>query len=145
MNKKFVAYIIVPAVVLSFFGIGVASAHGWFGFGNVTPEEIATRQESIFEHKADILGLGVDQIKDFWAEGKTFQEIIEESGLSNEEIKDRMRELKQARLEERLQVLIDQGVISQSQADLRLESINERIEAGSFGEKKFHGGYRHSF
>jgi len=145
MNKKLAAYIIVPALALSFLGVGIASAHGWFGFDNATPEEIATRQESMFEHKADILGLSVDQIKDFWAEGKTFQEIIEESGITEEEIKDRMRELKQTRLEERLQTLVDQGVITQSQADRRLESINERIESGSFGEKKFHGGYRHSF
>ena len=141
MKKKFIRYAILPVMALTLLSAGVVSAHGWFGFGSATPEEIAARQESMFEKKADILSLSVDQVKTFWAQGKTFQEIAAESGLTKEELRERMKESKKARLQEKLQTLVDQGVIDQTQADQRLQVISERIEAGGFGKK----GFRHSF
>ena len=140
MNKKLAAYIIVPAVALSLLGAGVASAHGWFGFGNATPEEIADRQESMFERKADILGLSVEGVKDSWAQGKTFWEIAEENGITKEQLKERMKEQKEEQMRIRLQTLVDRGVITQAQADQRSQSIQNSGDGGGF-RRGFHRGF----
>jgi len=145
MKKKFIGYAILPVMALTLLSAGVVSAHGWFGFGNATPEEIADRQESIFEKKADILGLSVDQVKNFWAQGKTFQEIVSESGITEEQLQERMKESKMVRIQEKIQTLVDQGVIDQAQADQRLKVITERIESGGFGKKGFRHGFKQAF
>ena len=145
MKKKLISYTILSVIALSILGVGTASAHGWFGFGSATPEEIADRQESIFEKKADILGLSVDQVKDFWAQGKTFQEIAAESGITEEQLQERMKESKMVRIQEKIQTLVDQGVIDQTQADQRLKVITERIESGNFGKKGFRHGFKQTF
>jgi len=153
MDKKYIFYAIIPALTFVVLGAGIASANGMFGgFGNPSPEDIAQKQETMFEKKADFLGISLEEMKDFWAEGKTVQEIAEEQGISLEEMQTKMREAKEEALQSRMQVMVDNGVISQEQADERLEFMQNRFENREMGERmgegpregfrKFHKGFK---
>lgn len=145
MKKKYIAYAIVPVMALALVAGGrVASAHGWFGLGaNATPEEIASRQTQMFQHKADLLGVSVDEVKNAWAQGKTLQEIAQEKGITDEQLQAKLKETKLTKMKEHLQALVNQGVITQAQADQRNSWMSTQMENGKFGHgmgKGFHHG-----
>ncbi len=141
MSKKYLAYTILPALALVLAGTGVASAHGWFGgFGNATPEEIAQHQETMFQNKAELFGIGVDEMKNYWAEGKNFKEIAEAEGITQEQLQERMMEARNERMQNHIQTIVDNGVISQEQADKRLQFMEERFTNGKM-DRGFHRGF----
>ena len=134
MRKKYLAYLVLPALLLTVLGASAASAHGWFGgFGNASPEEIAERQEAMFENKATLLGISVEEMKDVWAEGKSLWEIAEDLGLTQEELQERMQAARKEQLQNQMQALVEQGVISQEQANKRLQFMEERMANGKMG------------
>ena len=64
MRKKLIAYSFLPVLGLGIFGVNFASAYGIFGgFGNIAPDEVATRQQNLFQEQATILGLNIDDVK----------------------------------------------------------------------------------
>lgn len=127
--KKIAAFAAIPALALGMLGLSQsASAQGLFGgvFTKATPEEIATHQTNMFQHQAELLGLSVDEVKQAWAEGKGMKELIEEKGIDPETIKTKMKAEAEARMKEHLQTLVDKGVITQAQADQRLETMKNK-------------------
>ena len=135
-------------MALVLLGAGIASACGWFGgFGNASPEEIAQRAETMFQNQADLLGIDVDEMKDAWAEGKNFMEIAEEQGITQEQLQERMREARKEQLQAQLQAMVGNGVITQEQADQRLQIMEQRFEnfEGRGCIKGFRGGFGRGF
>ncbi len=138
--KKILVYSFLAIGLFGLLGVGIASA-GWFGhFSDASPEEIAQHQEIMFQKKADFMGISVDEMKNAWAEGKNFKEIAEEQGITQEQIQERMRETKEEYLQNRFQAMVDNGIISQGQADQRLQFMEERMADGQMG-KGFHKGF----
>ena len=139
--KKILIYSFLTAGLIGVLGVGAASAQGWFGFGNnISPEEMAQKQEAMFQGKAEFLGISVDEFKNAWAEGKNFKEIAEEQGITQEQLQERMRETRQERMESHLQAMVDNGIITQEQADERLRNMQEKIDNGGM-RKGFHKGF----
>lgn len=132
--KTYIVLAAIPVLFVGLLAVNFVSAHGWF---RTSPEDTAERQSVMFEQKAELLGVSVEDVKNAWAEGKNFQELAEESGITKEELKDRMKEKMEARMKEHLQDLVDEGVITQEQADKRAE-----ITKNGRGFKK---GFRHGF
>lgn len=124
MKKKLIAIAAVPVLGLGLLGASVASAHGWFT--NATPEEIATHQQDMFQHQADLLGVSVDVIKDGWANGKTLRQIAEENGITVDQLQQKMQVERQDQMRSHLQTLVDQGVVTQAQADTRLKLLETK-------------------
>ncbi len=142
MSKKYLAYTILPALALVLAGTGVASAHGWFGgFGNATPEEIAQRQETMFQSKAELFGISADELKNYWAEGKNFEEIAGAEGITQGQLQERMTEARKKQMRNQIQTMVDNGVISQEQADQRLQFTEERMANGGKMDRGFHRGF----
>ena len=140
MSKKYLIYTILPALALVLAGTGVASAHGWFGgFGNATPEEIAQREQVMFENKAELFGIGVNEMKNYWAEGKNFKEIAEAEGITQEQLQEQMMETRKEQMRNQIQTMVDNGVISQEQADKRLQFTEERFTNGKIGRGSHRG------
>ena len=128
MRKK---YLILAIFTFTLLGMGSALACGWGwfgGFSNTTPDKIATRQQTMFEREAQVLGISVDELKNYWAEGKTIREIMEEKGITPEQIQVRMKEIQLEEMKSFLQTLVEKGVITQEQADKRLQVIQNRLE-----------------
>jgi len=134
--------IVLPVLALTFAGVGLVSAHG-FLTREAAPEDIAERQQQMFERKAGILGISIDQIKNYWAEGKSFKEVAELEGITIEDLRTKTREAREAQMRERLQSLVQQGVITQAQADQRLRFMESRPERSEF--RGFGHGFGHHF
>jgi hypothetical protein len=99
----------------------------------------------MFERQAQILGLGVDEVKNAWAEGKTMRQIIEEKGISLDQIQARMKEARLAELKSNLQTLVGKGVITQVQADKRLAAVQSAAQNGFGSMRRMGGGFFHGF
>ena len=135
-------YALLPALSLGFVGANVASAHWMGGAGpNVTPEEIATRQASMFQETATLLGISVDAVKEGWAAGKTITEMATENGITEEALKIKMEAARKAKLAAQLKTLVDQGIITQAQADKRLLAVGAKKGKGGRGHRG--GGFHH--
>lgn len=132
--KAYIVLVAVPVLLVSVLAVSFVSAHGWSKF---SPEDAAEHRSVMFEQKAALLGVSVEEMKNAWAEGKNFHELMEESGLTKDELKVRMKESMKARMAEHLQSLVDEGVITQEQADQRSEAVGEG--------KGFKRGFPHGF
>jgi len=141
--RKLLVYSLLVIGLFGLLGVGVASAQGWFGrFSDASPEEIAQKREMMFQQKAELLGISVDEVKSAWAEGKNFKAIVEEQGISQEQLQEQMREIKREHLQERFQAMVDSGAINQEQANQRLQFMEERMASGEMGRgfHKWFGG-----
>ena len=139
--NKLLSYFLVSLGVLSLAGVGVASANGWFGgFGDLSPEDLTARFETMFQKKAEILGITVDELKASWAEGKTLKDIAEEQGITQEQLQETMRAEREEHMRERINVLVENGVITQERADQRLNFMQERFENMGSGDCPCGGG-----
>lgn len=141
MKKKYLSYALVPALALTIFGASQASAHFGFGFmNNATPEQVAQMQTDMFQKQAELLGVSVDDVKNAWAQGKTLQELAAEKGISQEQLQQKVREQRTTQMKSHLQILVDKGVITQAQADQRLQVMEQRAMSGKagkgFGERR---------
>jgi len=123
MKKRY----LIPAIAgLTLLTAGSAFAHGGGGFNGLNslePEQIAERHQAMFENQADLLGINVATIKNYWAEGKNMREIMVEEGIDEETIESKMQEQRREEMRSFLQVLVDQGVITQDQANQRMNSM----------------------
>ncbi len=123
------AYGLAPALALVMLGAGTVSAFGPnFGGKDIDPDEVASRLEDMFEQQAEMFGLSVADVKDAWAEGKTMKDLAEEKGVDLAAVREKMQARRQADMTERLEKLVDSGVITQAQADSRLEWMEARAK-----------------
>ncbi len=135
MKKKLAAYAILPVLALATLGASTASAHGWFGFGQAqTPEQVAQVHTQMFQQQADLLGVSVEDIKNAWAQGKTLEDLATEKGITLEQLRQKMQEQRQAHIKTQLQQLVSQGVITQAQADQRLQVMQTQGANGKMGK-----------
>lgn len=131
--KVYIILAVLPVLLVSVLALSFVSAHGWFGM----LEDGTEHKGMMFEQKAALLGMSIEEMKDMWTEGKNFHEMKEESGFVKGEFKMHMKEGMEERMAEHLQSLIDQGLITQEQADQKSEFMEEGM-----GFKK---GFYHGF
>ena len=81
-------------------------------------------------------GISIDEVKAAWAAGKDLVELAEEHGISKEQLKTKMEEARKAHMKSQLQALVEKGVITQDQADARLESLEAEHDKRGMGMKK---------
>ncbi|MDO8469985.1 MAG: hypothetical protein Q7S84_03140 [bacterium] len=143
MNKRNVfriAAVTVPIAGLVLFGAATVSAHGMFG-SNATPDETASRQQTMFQNKASILGLSIDDVKNAWAKGQTVAQLAAAHGITADQLQQKLRDARAVEQKTRLQALVDKGVITQAQADQRTQFMQTNLSTqnGKSG-RRGHGG-----
>ena len=82
------------------------------------------------EDLCEILGISVDDVKNAWADGKTMAQIIQEKGLNQDDVQKRAQDAHSARMKTQLQALVDKGIITQDQADRRLQFMHAHMGMG---------------
>lgn len=138
MKRKYLAYaLLTPVLAFGALGVSGASAHGMYGGANLTPDEIASRHLQMFQEQAQIFGLTIDEIKTAWAEGKNLKQLAEEKGIKKEDIQKRMQAAREQKMRTELKTLVDKGVITQAQADKRMESMKKMVANGKGMKKHF--------
>lgn len=142
MKRKALVYsLLAPVVGLGILGAGAASAHGLMGGWNLSPEDLATRQQTVFQHEAQILGVSIDEVKDAWAQGKTIKDLASEKGVTQDQLQARIKEARLKEMKTRLQTLVDKGVITQAQADQRYSVTQTMIETKKGKGGRMRGGF----
>ncbi|MFA6495141.1 MAG: hypothetical protein WC246_02335 [Candidatus Paceibacterota bacterium] len=133
-KSKFIAYAALATLGTGILGAGVASAHGLF-WNASSPEQIAANQLTAFQNEAAMLGISVDELKSEWAQGKSLIEIAQANGITKEQLQQKMKDARLAQIKTSLQALVTNGVITQAQADARLQSIqnNQATHPGRRG------------
>jgi len=147
MKKKFLVYAILPVLGLAFL-VGPASASamgfGWFGgFGKADPDAIASRMQTMFQNEATLLGISVDEVKNCWAQGKNIGQCAQDHGITQEQLQQKMKDARAQQLKAQMQALVDKGIITQAQADQRLQWMQNKTQnAKGHGFGRFMKGMR---
>jgi len=135
---------ITGIIGLATLGVMSASAMGFGGMmgnGLLTPEEQATRQTAMFTQQASLIGATVDEVKNAWADGKSFKKLATEKGVTKEQLQAKMKVLHDAQMKAHLVTLVSKGVITQAQADKRLAYMQTKsAQKISDGNKGWHKG-----
>lgn len=137
-----IGFAAIPVLGISIFAVDAVSAHGFGSRFTASPEDVAAHHEEMFKQKASILGISVDEVKSAWSEGKNWEALAKEKGITKEQIAERMKKTHQAQLELQMKALVDKGVITQAQADKRVQMMETKIEKGG-GRVKIHRGGFH--
>lgn len=145
MKHKWLAYAALPVLGVGLASAGMASAHG-FGFGfmgmsNVTPDQIASNQVAAFQNIANLLGLSVDDVKNGWAQGKSISQIAQDHGITLDQLKQKMKDAQTAKMKILLKTLVEKGVITQAQADQRLQFL-QNMQTTTGGKGRMGRGFR---
>jgi len=141
MKHRYLAAAASASVIaFTLLAAGIASAHGWGGAFD--PQESADRHAAMFEEQATLLGVSADVVKDAWSQGKSLQDLATEKGVSQEELRSRRDARRRERMKAELQALVDKGVVTQAQADARLETMSKLPALGKSrrGGMMPHGG-----
>jgi len=127
--RKFLLCLLLVIGIVTLIGVNMASARGWFrGDISLNSEAIVERQNQMFEDQASLLGISVGKVKEYWAQGKSIKEIAEEMEIDDENLQEKMKQARREKIKVKLQILVDNGVVTQAQADQRLQIMEERFE-----------------
>ena len=117
---------VISVFGFSMLGTNIASARGmgmFRGFSLPSPDEMATRQQATFQNEANLLGLSLDEVKNGWAQGKSFQQIAKDHNITDAQIQQKMKDTRTADQKAQFKALVDKGIITQTQADQRFQAM----------------------
>jgi len=146
-KKQLLAY----SLVFPLLGAGLLSANSALAYGGMgmfgteqgstlSPSEFASRHATMFENEAKLLGVSVDEVKNAWAIGKSMKELAEEKGITAEQLKAKIQALQLTQMKSHLTSLVSQGVITEAQANQRLQFATTQGERGGKRGGRGHGG-----
>lgn len=95
----------------------------------------------MFQKQADMLGIDVNKVKNYWSEGKSLKEIAEAEGVADEQLQEKIKQAREENMKTQLQTLVDKGIITQEQANARLKVMEERTANGEFGRGMMGEGF----
>ena len=135
---------IAGIIGLATLGVMSTSAMGFGGMmgkGLLTPEEQAARQMAMFTQQASLIGATVDEVKNAWADEKSYKKLATEKGVTKEQLQAKMKVLHDAQIKAHLAALLSKGIITQAQADKRLAYMQTKsAQKISDGNKGWHKG-----
>ena len=107
-----------------FNGRGPGDGHGGRGLGQVE-----------LEAAAKALGMTADDLSSALKDGKTLQDVADEAGVAFEEVQTAIQAAHAAEMRDRIQQAVDDGTITQVNADWLLEGLDKGYIGvpGAFG------------
>lgn len=131
-NKKiFLFSLLVLMSLFSFIFLpSLSEARMMRNIINVDPEIYSQQLQSKFEYWSQISGIDINKIKNYWAQGKTFREMSVLEKVDLNKVQEKNREYRLSQLRTNLQELVNKGIITQEQANQRLEFYRKKLETG---------------
>lgn len=128
MNKAIFLFLVASILAGLIIVPGQARAFGWKFLDNSNLDTWAEKMSTMFENLAQILGISVEKVKNYWAEGKSIKEIMEAENINKEDVQKRIQQRELEQLRERLQKMVEKGIITQEQADKRYQTMQKWME-----------------
>jgi len=143
--KKVLLGTFIGVAAFTLVGGVVALANTGNGFGMFSE---GMGKEVMIESKAEILGITPEELEAQLDEN-TFPQILDEQGITHEELQSQMHEQMQSRMTERLQQMVDEGTITAEQMQEKLDLMEEHHAEGGgrhmmgkgFGGMKMHKSF----
>lgn len=140
-NKKlFLAIFLVLGSLFSFLLLpNISEARMMRNAINANPEIYSQQLQNKFEYWSQISGIDINKIKNYWAQGKTFREMLDLEKVDLNNVQERNREYRLNQLKTNLQEMVKKGIITQEQANQRLEFYNKKLQTnyGFYGKGNF--------
>lgn len=112
------------------YGPGMMGGRGGGMMGGLRSEDgYGPMHEAMEEAMAEALGISVEELEASHAAGETAWTIAQEKGLTQEQFVQLMSEARQKALDK----LVEEGTLTQAQADWMLERMGSRMQSG-FGD-----------
>lgn len=123
------------ALSMALLGVLSASAMGFHGMNAMTADEIATKHNTMFTEQASLIGATVDEVKNAWADGKNFEDLAKEKGVTQEQLQSKMKAKRDEQMKSQLTTLVSKGILTQAQADKRLAFMQaQSSKSGKWGK-----------
>lgn len=127
---------IAAAGALSASAMGMPGMSGMMS--NLSSDEIASKHAEMFQKQVVLIGATSDEVKAAWAEGKDFVTLAKEKGVTEEQLKTKMKAERDTQMKTQLQNLVTKGVITQAQADKRLATMQSKFANKKEGKRGGH-------
>ncbi|KKQ39924.1 MAG: hypothetical protein US58_C0025G0008 [Candidatus Magasanikbacteria bacterium GW2011_GWA2_37_8] len=146
MKKRYI--LIVPAfALLGLLSAGTVLAYDGGGLGkgrfnfNTDPAAAAKSWSEQIAQKANVLGISVAEMKNYWVAGKNIKDIAKEKGISETDLQAKMKIQREAEMKTWLQSLVSNGQLTQVEADARFKFMqdNHSKQTGQTGKARFGG------
>jgi hypothetical protein len=121
---------VVPETEGNPLGEALGRGPGLFGFGR-------GGEWTMFNEAADVLGLTPEELFTELHAGKTVPEVAEAQGVEMEELQETLSAVREEAMRGRIVQAVEEGVISQEQADWLLEGLDH----GLFPARGFDRGF----
>jgi len=119
-------------IIASVIGLIIAGSLGLYAFTAYTRGPAGMKSGTfgkqgygytqMLEIKAEVLGITVEELQKELQSGKTMLDIAEEKNITSEQLHERILEAQK----ERLQELVKSGVLTQEQANVRIQIMEQR-------------------
>jgi hypothetical protein len=90
------------------------------------------------EAVADVLGMTTDDVTAALQDGQTLQDLADEAGVDIEDVRAAIQAVHEAEMRERIAQAVEDGTITQENADWLLEGLDKGFIGGP-------GGFGHGF
>ena len=157
-KKRIIILSSVALAVLLLAGLGGAAVvfaqeptppipFGWHGggrgFGGRGMMGGFSGQWTMFDTAAETLGLTPEELFDELQAGNSLVDIAEEQGVDVEEVYETISAARSEAIPEAIEQAVDDGYLSQEQADWVLEGLDQNLfpMGRGFGRGRFGGGY----
>ena len=110
---------------------------GWGGFGWASSSAWA-----MFDTAAEALGMTPEELFDEMRAGKNLTEIAEEQGIAVEDVYDAMNDARAEAIPEIIEQAVEDGSLTQQQADWMLEGLEQGFFPRRPGGRGFGRGWR---
>ncbi len=123
-----IKHIVLPALILGVLVsfAGSASAHGMPGAGMGRNFDTANMNE-MFTSQANMLGVTTDEVKNAWSQGKDIMTLAKEKGIDEATLRAKMNTVREAEMKAKIQELVTKGIITQDQANKRIETMKTKM------------------
>ncbi|HHE40449.1 MAG TPA: hypothetical protein ENL10_02990 [Candidatus Cloacimonetes bacterium] len=121
--KKVLLGSLIGIAAFTLVGGAVALANSGNDFG------LFGGHKQMFENKADILGITAEELET-QLEGNSFAELLDKQGVTHEEFREQMHTGMQASMTEKLQQMVDDGILTEEQMQEKLEFMEQRHAEG---------------
>ena len=145
MSKKYL--IVIGGLLAALLVVGVVGATSAFaqgpdnpGFGMMGHGHGFGFGDDELEAAAGVLGMTTVEVKAAFEDGKTLQDLADEAGVDIEDVHAAIQAVHETEMRERIAQQVEDGTITQAQADWMLEGLNNGYMMGKGGPGGFGNG-----
>lgn len=145
MNKKYM--ILIGGLLAALLVVGVVGATSAYAQGPDTPgfgmmgngrgpnggERGFGLGDPELEAAAKVLGMTTDEVQSALQDGKTLQDLADAAGVDIADVQAAIQAVHVAEMRDRIQQAVDDGSMTQAQANWMLEGIDKGYMGGGFG------------